>query len=203
MTSYSDMLSDNLNVFTFPYGTDIVVLPLDPREEIIKEYILIYYRRFHSTQTHRYRIKKVYLVKYKTYYYDDLSIVKLIRNCIKNTWKQYNTEGNKMYAMETIYTKDSEVAIIEYEELDLIYEKPYKEPETMYVEDGTIMSYDLYYKESIELYFGNAKIMYNNEELDVNMEYKKTKPSEEQYQKDIITKFCEDYNVILYEDEEG
>ena len=153
MTSFNDMLVDRLNLLAFPEGTNIIVLPLNPELDILYNYINIFKNKYVDTKTHKYHLLTVYLIKSDTFYFDNKDITNRVEECIKNTWKQYNTFGNKMYYQRFTWGSESEYAVMEFEELDNVYVQDYEYPDDP-LKDGTIEWYKLTEKKSINKFFG-------------------------------------------------
>lgn len=194
--SFNQILANRLTNGNFPENTSSVVLSLVPELDYVDDYVYIFRKEYEDTATHIYKLLRVYLIKCSTYYFDNRTIITEIQRCIKDAWKEYNTEGNQIYIERYNWGKTSDIAMIEFEELDIIYNKIVN---TESLKTGDISSYNMYYKESTKKYFGTVMFSLDGNLVPVEMEYTK-KPSEAKYKKDATEKFCKDYNVIIYED---
>lgn len=193
---FNEVLVERLNKEYFPDNTDSVVLSLVPELDVVEPYIYTFRRYYADTDTHFYKVLRVYLVKSNTCFHDVKQILNKIDTCIKDAWKSYNTLGNKIHVQQLNWDKEIEIAIVEFEELDLIYNE--KSTDEIML-NGTLLEYDLYYKASTKKYMGTSTFYLDGEALSVNMEYT-SKPSKSKYIQDATDKFCEEYSVIIYEE---
>lgn len=191
----NEILVDRINRGNFPENTDSVVLSLEPTLDVLVDYVYTFRKRYEDTKTHLYNIVRGYLIKCNTYFYDNIAIMEEMTICINDAWKVYNTMGNQLFVQRYNWGKTSDFALLEFEELDVIYNKEAVQT-TAVTTDGTVASYHLYYKPSTKLYFGTVEFYLENNIVSIAMEYTK-KPSESKYIKDATAKFCEEYNVVI------
>lgn len=193
---FNEILVERINRGKFPENTDSVVLRLEPELDILVDYVYTFRKRYEDTKTHIYNITDAYLIQCNTYYYDNRAVIDEMTTCINDSWKTYNTNGNQLFVQRYNWGKTSDFALLEFEELDVIYNKQNLQPIGENCKDGTIASYHLYYKPSTKIYFGTVELYLEGGIVSVEMEYTK-KPTEAKYKKDAVAKFCEEYDVII------
>lgn len=189
--SFNEILVTKLNQGSFPENTYSSVLVVDQNADIVEGYITTFKKRFPDTDTKMYNILKVYLIMCNTLFFDNNIIIEEITKCINSSWKEYNTNGNKLFTQRYNWGKSSDFAMIEFEEIDIIYNKEAGNYDEV---NGTLVSYHLYYKETTKVYKGIAEFYVDNGIVSVELEYTK-KPTENKFKKDIENKFKEDYNI--------
>lgn len=188
---FNELLVDKLNQGSFPENTHSSVLAVDQNADVAAGYITTFKKRFPDTDTKMYNILKVYLIMCNTLFFDNNIIIEEITRCINSTWKEYNTNGNKLFTQRYNWGKSSDFAMIEFEEIDIIYSKEAGNYDEV---DGTLISYHLYYKETTGEYKGIAEFYVANGIVSVELEYTK-KPTENKFKTDITNKLKEDYHI--------
>ena len=182
--SFNQVLNNRLNKANLPENTNIVVLSLVPELDYVDDYIFVFRKEYQDTKTHIYNLKRVYVIKCSTLFYDNRVIITKLLDCVNEAWESYNTFGNKVYERYN-WRNTSDIAIVEFEELDIIYQ--YENTEGNLTE-GDIKSYTLNEKKSINKFLGSAVVYQYGADVTIELEYDK-KPTESKFKKDIIAEY--------------
>lgn len=198
--TFNEMLSDRINREDLPDNTDCVVLNISIDQGIIGQYLDDFYMIYPSTKEHKCEILNVYLIRGNTMYWNPQEILDAYVRCVRDVWQVYNKDGNKVSIQSHNFEKMLDCTIIEFEELDIIYNKE-REDDGDYTlqEDGTELSYSLVYKETKDIYYGKAEYSLEGNIVEVTKEYTK-RPTEKKFKNDMYKEFCTQYNFSKEEE---
>lgn len=193
--TFNEMLSDRINREDLPDNTDCVILNVSIDQEILGQYLDDFNMLYPSTKIHQYKILNVYLIRGNTRYWNPQEILNAYTKCIKETWEVYNTEGNKISLQTYNFQKMLDCTIIEYEEIDIVYNKERDNGDIIdySLEDGTELSHNLTYKDTLKTYYGKAEYLLEGTVVKVKKEYTK-KPTEKKFISDMYKEFCKEYD---------
>lgn len=190
--TFNKMLSDRINREDLPDNTDCVILNVSIDQAIIGQYLDDFFMMYPSTKEHKCNILNVYLIRGNTRYWNPQEILDSYVKCIREVWQVYNNDGNKVSIQNHNFEKMIDCTIIEFEEIDIIYNKENENDSIYNLEDGTELSHNLIYKETKDTYYGKAEYVLEGNIVEISKEYTK-RPTEKKFINDMYKEFCIQY----------